>query len=71
MRNKLLLSVVLGAIAGPLAYYAGMKLGAVEFINETNALISLSIGWAICTPLLLKLSVDRSGQINKQYRKFF
>lgn len=71
MRNKLLVSVVLGAIAGPLAYYAGMKLGAVEFINEMKALISLSIGWAICTPLLLKLSVDRSGQINKQFRKFF
>ena len=71
MRNKLLLSVVLGAIAGPLAYYAGMKLGAVEFINEINALISLSIGWAICTPLLLKLTIDRSEQINKQYRRFF
>ena len=71
MRNKLLVSVVLGAIAGPLAYYAGMKLGAVEFINEMKALISLSIGWAICTPLLLKLSVDRSGQINKQHHKFF
>jgi hypothetical protein len=71
LRNKLLISAVFGAIAGPLAYYAGMKLGAVEFVNENNALISLSIGWAICTPLLLKLASSRSGQINKQYRNFF
>ena len=71
LRNKLLISAVFGAIAGPLAYYAGMKLGAVEFVNENNALISLSIGWAICTPLLLKLASNKSLQINKQYRNFF
>lgn len=65
MKEKLLLSVVFGAIAGPLAYYAGMKLGAVEFTNETNALVALSIGWAIFTPSLLKLASDKSEQ-NKQ-----
>lgn len=56
MKEKLALASVFGAIAGPLAYYAGVKLGSVYFIYEINALIALSIGWAIFTPLLLKLS---------------
>jgi len=65
LKEKLLLSVVLGTIAGPFAYYAGVKLGAVEFINEINALVSLSIGWAIFTPLLLKLASNKPEK-NKQ-----
>ena len=64
MKEKLLLSAVFGAIAGPLAYYAGMKLGAVEFSNEHYALVALSIGWAIFTPLLLMLSTKKSEQNN-------
>ena len=62
MKEKLLLSVVFGAIAGPLAYYAGAKLGAVEFINDIYALVTLSIGWAIFTPMLLMLSTNDSKQ---------
>lgn len=60
MKEKLILSSLFGAIAGPLAYYAGVKLGAVEFVNDLNALVALSIGWAIFTPLLLKLSTNKS-----------
>ena len=61
MKEKLILSSLFGAIAGPLAYYAGVKLGAVDFINEINALVALSVGWAIFTPLLLKLSSVNSS----------
>lgn len=56
LKGKLLLAAIFGAIAGPLAYYAGVKLGAVEFNNAMYSLISLSIGWAIFTPLLLNIS---------------
>ena len=62
MKEKLLLAGVFGAVAGPLAYYAGVKLGAVEFVNEVNAFVTLSIGWAVFTPLLLKLASNKSGQ---------
>lgn len=65
MKEKLLMSAVFGAIAGPLAYYAGMKLGAVEFTNEVNALVALSIGWAVFTPLLLKIASNKPVE-NKQ-----
>ena len=56
LKANLLLAALFGAIAGPLAYYAGAKLGAVEFNNVINSLIALSIGWAIFTPLLLKIA---------------
>ena len=62
MKAKLLLAAVFGAVAGPLAYYAGVKLGAVQFTNEVNALVALSIGWAVFTPLLLKLSTNKPQQ---------
>jgi len=62
MKKKLLLAAVFGAVAGPLAYYAGVKLGAVQFVNEINALVALSIGWAAFTPLLLILSTNKSEQ---------
>lgn len=70
LKRKLLLATFFGAIAGPLAYYAGVKLGAVEFKDEINSLIALSLGWAIFTPLLLKISkgnlssdMDLNGEV--------
>ena len=51
-----LLSVLFGAIGGPLAYYGGSKLGALNFNEMTPALIALAIGWAVITPLLVQLA---------------
>ncbi|MGD8926343.1 MAG: DUF2878 domain-containing protein [Thioalkalispiraceae bacterium] len=56
LKDKLVLSIIFGAVGGPLAYYAGAKLGALELINREYALLALSVGWGILTPLLLQLS---------------
>ena len=56
LKRSIVASVLFGAIGGPLAYIAGNKLGAVEFSDSTSALIALSIGWGILTPLLLQLT---------------
>ena len=56
LKRHLGLSALLGAIAGPAAYYAGHRLGGVEFPDLFNALAILSIGWAILTPALLALA---------------
>lgn len=45
-----------GAVAGPLAYYAGERLGAVQFPDLHIALIALALGWAAITPALVRLS---------------
>ncbi|HCU53076.1 MAG TPA: DUF2878 domain-containing protein [Gammaproteobacteria bacterium] len=56
-----LLSVLFGAVGGPLAYYGGSKLGALDFVEMTPALIALAIGWAVITPLLVQLAKRFDG----------
>jgi len=56
LKYKYLIAALLGAVAGPLAYYGGSRLGALEFLNPEWALISLAVGWAIFTPLLVLIS---------------
>ena len=50
-----------GAVAGPLAYYGGHRLGAVNFTDMNMALLYLAIGWSIFTPLLLFLAKRLDG----------
>ncbi len=68
LKGKTQLAIVFGAIAGPLAYYAGQKLGAVQFVEPVPAFIALAIGWAIFTPLLLFLSSRFNGYQITEHR---
>ena len=52
LKKKIKLSIVFGAIGGPLAYLAGEKLGAVSILCP-DAITVIAIGWAIITPLLI------------------
>ncbi len=63
LQTRPLTAAVLGAIAGPLAYWGGTRLGAVILVEPLHALIVLSIGWGIFTPLLLRLAHDRAPAI--------
>ena len=48
------LGIVLGAAGGPAAYYAGVRLGAIEFqASLTISFLSLALVWAAALPLLL------------------
>lgn len=60
MRHKTIIAILFGAIGGPLAYFAAQKLGAVTLVS-VNSYVALAIGWAIITPLLLKLSEKFDG----------
>jgi hypothetical protein len=46
----------LGAIGGPLAYWGGARLGAMEFVAPVAATVALAVGWAVLTPLLVRLA---------------
>jgi hypothetical protein len=61
MKGRWLIAVLSGALAGPLAYYAGYRLGAVNFPDMITALFALGIGWAVFMPLLLLLSQRLDG----------
>jgi hypothetical protein len=52
MRGKYMLSILLGAVAGPLSYLAGSKLGALSLPLDHSLLI-IGTCWAAAMPLLL------------------
>lgn len=55
-------SLLLGAVFGPLAYYGGRKLGGVAFAADTTySLIALAVVWAIAFPLLVELAQRLEG----------
>ena len=56
MKGRWWLAAALGAIAGPLSYAGGVRLGAAQFIDPAQALITLAVVWALTTPLLMWLS---------------
>ncbi|TNF98453.1 MAG: DUF2878 domain-containing protein [Gammaproteobacteria bacterium] len=61
LKGRWIIAIVFGAIGGPLAYYAGQRLGAVEFIQPEYALFALLIGWGVLTPLLMFMSQHLDG----------
>ena len=56
LKQRWLLASLMGAVFGPLAFIAGEKLGAVQFLDRLLALLGLAIGWALLLPLLLWLA---------------
>ncbi|NNE37445.1 MAG: DUF2878 domain-containing protein [Gammaproteobacteria bacterium] len=52
LKEKLIVSSIFAAIGGPLAYFAGSKLGVISFQNTSISLLALSCMWAIAMPLL-------------------
>lgn len=61
LKNRLVVASLLGAVSGPLAFYAGHKLGAVTFVDFSSAMIALAIGWAVILPGLVALSARLDG----------
>lgn len=70
MKNRYLLAALFGAIGGPVAYYAGYRLGAVDLINAPAALLAVGIGWAIIMPLLMALTTRFNGYQNAQANSY-
>jgi len=54
-------AIALGAIGGPLAYWGGARLGAMEFVAPVAATAALALGWAVLTPLLVRLAQRFDG----------
>jgi hypothetical protein len=54
LRTRYLLSALLAGIGAPVAYYAGARMGALQWVDEASALLVIALGWALLTPLLMK-----------------
>ena len=55
LKKYLFFASLLGAIFGPLAFIAGERLDAVQFVDRPLALLALALGWACLMPFLLWL----------------
>jgi hypothetical protein len=56
LRGRYALSAILGAIGGPMAYYSGVRLGAMSATPSIINLMILAIAWAAAVPFLFLLS---------------
>jgi hypothetical protein len=61
LRARTGLAALFGAVGGPAAYYAGAKLGAIELVRTDAALAAIAAGWAILTPVLLRVARRLDG----------
>jgi hypothetical protein len=55
------LALLFGAIGGPLAFFAGSQLGAVQFSDPLLAMAVLAAGWALITPVLVLIATRLDG----------
>ena len=61
LKRHLPLAALLGAIAGPFAYWSGARLGAADLLEPKTTLLAIAGGWAMAMPLLMKLARHRDG----------
>lgn len=53
LQNNLALAAAFGAVAGPVSFFAGSRIGAVTIVSESFGFAILSLGWALFLPLVL------------------
>lgn len=63
LQGRVFLAFLAGLIGGPLAYYAGHKLGAVNYSDPVLALSYVAVGWSIIMPLLSFLASKNDGYL--------
>ena len=56
IKKSWLIAAVVGLVGGPIAFYAGASVGAVEFRDTFWALIAVGVGWAFLLPFLCIIS---------------
>ncbi|MEC5388069.1 DUF2878 domain-containing protein [Uliginosibacterium sp. H3] len=66
LKRRWLLAAVMGAVAGPLSFLAGARLGAATFTGGVDTTVALAIGWACLMPLMMWLSDRYDGVMPTQ-----
>jgi hypothetical protein len=61
LKGRTWLQALFGALGGPLAYYGGLKLGAVEMDEPVAALLLQGFGWAVLLPFACWLAGRLAG----------
>jgi hypothetical protein len=61
LRRMPVAAALLGAVGGPVAYWGGARLGGMQFAEPVAASIALAAGWAVITPILVRLARHFDG----------
>jgi hypothetical protein len=61
LRGRWWLAAVLGALAGPISFSSGVKLGAAYFVDRSPALVAIAVTWSVALPLMVWLSMRFDG----------
>lgn len=61
MRDRPGLAAALAAVGAPASYFAGARLGALEFVAAGAALTAIAVGWAVLTPVMLRAARRLDG----------
>ena len=61
LQGRVLLAILFGLIGGPMAYIAGVKLGAMHMLQADKLLVTLAIGWGLLMPVLLGIAGKLDG----------
>lgn len=61
LKHRLWLAAVLGAVAGPASFAAGVRLGGARFLDAQSALVIMACLWALAMPALMWLSNRLDG----------
>lgn len=56
LKKRWWLAALLGAIAGPMSFAGGVRLGGAQFVDATAALVTMACYWAVMMPALMWLS---------------
>ena len=56
LANRYVLGMALGAVFGPLAYWAGERLGAIELTQGSVSLLWVAFEWSVAMPVLLSIA---------------
>ncbi|MEL6366717.1 MAG: DUF2878 domain-containing protein [Pseudomonadota bacterium] len=61
LKRHWIIAMIAGGVGGPLAFFSGSKAGAVTFVEGTNSLIAIGVGWALLLPVLVIASKRLNG----------
>ena len=56
LHARRLVAVLFGAVGGPMAFWAGQRLGAVQIPGPWPGLLAQAAGWAVILPVLMQLA---------------
>lgn len=60
LKTKRLTAIFLGAICGPLSYWAGARLNALTLVNVNFVMFYLAFAWAFAVPFLIYMASSQA-----------